>query len=509
MEQRRRALLACVVVLVAAAGVVRLQAEEPMVFSVLYNESAETPFQEDWLILKEYEDRMGVRLDVIVGDDENYAPVVTTALESGLAPDIILKVWPDEVEAYAASGKLLPLSDYMEYMPHFQSYVDELGLAQEIDNLRAADGKLYILPGFQRGTQVQQWIYRKDLFASHGLAAPETYDELYDALLLLHSMYPESTPLSACWGGAHLLAIMGAGYGIPAGWNGSRYYDDEEDAWAYAPATDAYREMLRYLHRCYSAGILDPAIYNQSFDEYLAKLQDGRAFVTVTWISSGFDNWNQALEENGVTGGEWAPFPVPASTIGVRALPAVPLVRKGLVIPARVAAEAYLEDLLRFVDWAVYSEGGRVLTAWGVEGVTYALTGSGRELLPHVISPKTPEGEADLIGTYGFATLFDLNENAEFEDYKRPDDIALFLEASRQAGETLAPTPNLELSESAQTAIAALKPALDAYASSSSERFVIGELSLEEDWQRYMLELENRGYQALEAIWNSAWNSAT
>ena len=509
MRVRRAALRAHVTLLVVGLAMFSVFANQPIVFSVLYNESTETPFQEDWLILQEYARRRGVQLDIIVGDDENYAPAVATALESGQAPDIILKVWPEEAERYAASGMLLPFSEYGDFMPYFRAYIEERNLEGEIESLQAADGKLYILPGFQRGTQVQQWIYREDLFSAHALATPETYDELYDALLLLRNLYADSSPLSACWGGAHVLAMMGAGYGIPAGWNGTQHYDATEDAWRFAPATEAYRELLRYLHRCYLAGILDPAIYNQSFDEYLAKIQDGRAFVTVTWISSGFASWNRALEQNGIPGGKWAPLPVPESTLGLRALPAVPLFRKGLVVPAQVASEPYLEDLLRFLDWAVYSEEGRILTAWGVEGMTYQLTDSGRELLPHIISPRTPNGDTDLTGKYGFATLFDLNENAEFEDYKRPTDIACFLEQSREAGETLAPTPSLRLNQAAQTAIAALKPNLDGFAATASERFVIGELSLEEDWGGYLQELENRGYRTLEAIWNTAWDGAS
>ncbi len=505
MKQGRAILVSMVAFAIVALATISGVAEKPQVFTVLYNQSAEAPFQQDWLILREYEALRGVKLDVLVADDENYTPAVETAIESGQAPDIILKVWPEEIEGYAAAGLLLPFSDYLEFMPYFQAYIEQHDLAGEVDRLRAADGKLYILPGFQRGTQVQQWIYRKDLFESHDLGVPGTYDELYEDLVLLHGLFPDSDPLTACWGGAHLFAIMGAGYGIPAGWNGTRYYDEDVDAWKYAPATDAYREMLRYLHRCYASGVLDPDIYDQSFEEYVAKLEDGRAFATVTWISSGFDNWNQALEANGVSGGEWAPLPVPESTIGLRALPAVQRFRKGLVVPSRVAAEPYLEQLLRFLDWAVYSKQGMDLTTWGVGGVTYRQTQLGRVLLPNIIGPKTPDGETDMTAEYGFATLFDLNEDPEFEDYRMPDDIVLFLEQSREADETLPPVPRLELSQTSQVAIDTIKKSLDEFSAAVSERFVTGELNLDDAWSDYVQDLEDRGYKTLEAIWNSAW----
>ena len=494
-------LLLLVVLLVGVLGV----AQQPQVFTVLYNEIAEMPFREDWLILAEYQQRKNVRLEIQLGDDEDYAGDVANVLESGRAPDIILKVWPEDVETYAASGMLLAFSDYAEWMPYFAEYGDRWDLTEEIDRLRLADGKFYILPGFQRTAQVQQWIYRRDLFEKNGLGTPETYDELFDALVLLREADPSATPLTACWGGAHLLAMMGAGYGIPAGWAGDRLYDAVEDAWRYAPATEAFRELHRYLHRCYVTGILDPAMYTQSVEAYLEKLQDGRALVAVTWISSGFENWNRALREHGIADGEWAPLPVPESTVGIRALPAVDPFRKGLAVPARVAQEPYLEDLIRFLDWAVYSEEGMTLTAWGVEGVTYEENDTGRALLPHIASPRTPEGETSLTAAYGFATLFDLNENVEFEDYKRPDEIVVFLERSMAAGETAQPAPRLDLDSNALQAIDAIGPGLAAFATDASERFVLGVLDLETEWDVYMASLEERGFRTLEAIWNAVW----
>ncbi len=79
---------------------------EPVVFSVLYNERESTPFQEDWLILEEYEKRQNVLLDFRLGDDADFDREIVLTLESGNIPDIILKVWPNTIESYAADGIL-------------------------------------------------------------------------------------------------------------------------------------------------------------------------------------------------------------------------------------------------------------------------------------------------------------------------------------------------------------------------------------------------------------------
>ena len=475
-------------------------------FSILFNEREEAPYQADWLVFSEYQDRMGVTLDVILGNDNNYIDDVRRLVESGQMPDIVLKVWPAEIETYASQGVLLPFSDYLDQLPEFARYIDENDLADEVESLYSSDGKLYILPGFQREIQVQQWIYRSDLFRLHSLPVPESLDELLAALQELKLIYPDSTPLTASWGGAHLFAIMGASYGIPAGWHGTRAFNDVLDRWEFAPATDSYREMLSYLRRCYDAGVLDPEIYTQSFDEYLLKMQDGRAFASVTWISSGFDNWNTALRENGVDGGQWEPLRVPRSTIGLSLLPAVDSFRKGLIVPARMSADPNLKELLAFLDWAVYSEEGRTLTAWGVEGITYTQTEAGKSLLPSVISPRTPDGELDLATDFGFASLFDLNENAEFEDYKKPDNIVSFLQESLLADETANPLPQLVLDTGSLQAVGEIKPSLDTYAAEASKAFVTGEMDIDLDWDSYLTQLESLGLRTLETIWNLAWS---
>ena len=478
----------------------------PHTFSLLYNEKESVPLQEDWLILEAYKERRSVSFDVRTANDADYEGAIIEILESGNVPDIVLKAYPRSVEGYAAEGILLPFSDYEDLMPHFRTYIADRGLQSEVDKLRLENGKYYILPGFQRRIQVQQWIYRRDLFEAHGLGTPGTYDELFDALVILKKAYPDTAPLTACWGGAHLFAMMGAGYGIPAGWSGTRHYNVEMDRWHYAPVTDNYRAFLGFLSRSYDAGILDPDTFSQSVDDYTAKLVDGRGLVTVSWITSGFSSWNDELNENGHPEGEWAPLPVPESTWGLRALPPVDPFKKGLIVPSPVMNEPYLEDLLRFLDWAVYSEEGRELTAWGIEGVTFEERDDGKAFLSHVKTPKNPEGTVDATAEYGLNTLFDLTENEAYEDYKKPPEITAFLKASLEAGETADMPPRLELGSDAIDATGIIQEGLDAYVAESTRGFITGDLSIEEDWDDYAAELERRGYETLEEIWNSTWS---
>jgi len=474
-------------------------------FTVLYNEKEELPFRSDWTILEEYKNIKNVSLKIFTGDDSSYIDSVEEYITSPNPPDIILKCYPGEITNYINSGLVLPISDYIEKMPHFQKYMTENNLWDLVDDLRLSNGKFYILPGFQRQTQVQQWIYRADVFRDNGLEVPETYNDLYESLKFLKNKYPEGSNISASWGGAHLFAMMGAGYGINAGWAGFQSFDSKSNTWFFTPASENYREMLTYLNKCYDAGILDPDIFTQTNEEFISKLLNNKSFVTVTWISSGFDNWNKTLETNGFPGAEWAPLAVPESTIGISALPAVNQFRKGLVISASAAEKNYFDELLSFIDWAVYSDEGMTLTTWGIEGFTYEEDSSGKSYLPFVEFPGNENGSINITAEYGFNTLFDLNENNEFADSKKPDYIVDFLEASIARGDINGPLPSLLLTDNESEVTHIIIDNMSNYLNESTIDFITGDLDPIKDWNNHINELEKRGLKVLENTWNTAW----
>ena len=471
---------------------------------MLFNETKSTPLKDDWLVLAEYEKRKNVIFDIQVADDAYYENAINIALRTGTPPDIILKVWPQTISEFANDGFLLPVSDYYDQMPFFKAYIESHNLEKELQTLKNENGKYYLLPGFQRKIQVQQWIYRKDLFEKNNLDAPKTYDELFNSLVLLKEKYPFTTPISATWGGAHLLSMIGAGFGIPAGWGGNQLFDTQTNRWLFAPATENYKEMCIFLNRCYNAGILDPAFLTQNENDFYEKIQDGRVLVTVTWVTSGFYNWNEALKKNGFTNGEWVPLPVPESPMGVRALPSVDSFRKGLSLSVQVKDKLYFEELLQFIDWALYSEEGQTLTYWGIEGLTYQESEEGKTFLPFIATPKNPEGTINIKAEYGMNTFFNSVENDEFEDYKKPREIVTFLNESLKNNDATEPSPPFITGEETIKAINILSNSLNPYVSTTTNKFITGELDINNYWNRYLKKLTNYGYKTLESIWNSS-----
>jgi len=140
-----------------------------------------------------------------------------------------------------------------------------------------------------------------------------------------------------------------------------------------------------------------------------------------------------------------------------------------------------------------------------VDGITFEQTPNGKSFLPQIQTTINPDGVFDMTEEYGLAALFDLNENEEFEDYKKPAEIVEFLERSLEAGETAEMPPQLRLSSTALEAISTIKGTIEAYADEASHDFITGHLNINKDWDNYIHGLEQRGYLTLEAIWNTAW----
>jgi putative aldouronate transport system substrate-binding protein len=479
--------------------------KDSLTFSLLVNNKEGTEIKPDWLIIKEIERRKNIRFTIKAVPDAVYGKVLGELLQSNDIPDIVMKIWPDQAASFAAAGTLLPISDYEYLMPNFIKYIDANNLRPELEKLRDENGKYYLLPGYQREVQVQQWIYRKDLFDKHGLAIPASYDDLFQSLVFLKGKYPDSVPISACWGGAHLFAMMGAGYGISAGWNGDRMYDSKNDRWAYAPGTTAWREMFRFLNKCYMAGILDPELFTQDPALYNKKLVDGRTFVTVSWITSGFKAWDKQLADNGFPGAYWTPLMVPKSTIGIQALPAVNQFRKGVVIPARVIREPYFKALMGFLDWIFYSEEGRSLSVWGAEGSTYSVAGGRKSYLPTIKSYGNPNASLEASRDFGLNVMFDLCEVPDYEDSKKPPEIVEFLNQTLSRRLTARMDPPLTLSSDDLDTIKIFNAGLASYVNEMIKAFVTGTASIDSGWKDYTDSLEKKGAGKMENIWNSAW----
>ena len=126
----------------------------------------------------------------------------------------------------------------------------------------SADGNIYALAGWwgDINDYVPDYLYiRQDWLDNLGLEMPRTIDELYDVLVAFKEQDAngngdpnDEIPLATKNGIWQLYYLMtGFGYDTNSLW-----YVDEAGEVHYAAVEEQYREMLEFLNKCYSEGLI-------------------------------------------------------------------------------------------------------------------------------------------------------------------------------------------------------------------------------------------------------------
>src|SRR5690606_14612300 len=278
-----------------------------------------------------------------------------------------------------SSGAILPVSDYIDWMPNFKDKVEKWDLDGYLDGLRQKDGKFYVLPGLHENVwQDYTLMVRKDIFDANNIPLPTTWDELHDALVKLKEIYPDKTPYSDRWKFDSTINFASGSFGTIGGWglgNGA-YYDRENDEFVFAPATDEYKEMVTYFHSLVAEGLLDRESFTQEDDQAEAKFVNGDSFVMAT-------NFQELVRIRGIMNDTMGEGKYEIVKINVPGGPAGhqlngTKLENGIMISSKAKDEPNFKAMMQFIDWLYYSDKGQELTKWGVEGEHFAKDESGK-----------------------------------------------------------------------------------------------------------------------------------
>jgi putative aldouronate transport system substrate-binding protein len=123
------------------------KATAPLSFTFLFSDQPTYPYKKDWLLFTKMASDNNVTLEPTIVPQSDYEQKRSLLISSGKAPEIIAKTYPGQESAYVSSGAVLPVSDYVDLMPHFQDKIKKWKLEPEIAGLTQEDGKYYVLPG--------------------------------------------------------------------------------------------------------------------------------------------------------------------------------------------------------------------------------------------------------------------------------------------------------------------------------------------------------------------------
>lgn len=508
--------------------------DEPVTYSMFFSDANWYPLVERWQtegVFAKITERTNVTLDITSYDSGSYDEKIALNINAGESAYIIPKVY-DESE-FVDGGAVVPVSDYVQYMPNYQNFVETYNMQPDIDTITRADGKYYRLPGMlEQPLQDYTFILRKDLFDAAGVdvAGMEetwTYEDLYNALvdvkayMVSEGMCSEDDYIwSDLWSGSesgqnsggNLLKIIGAAYGVPSGWAVSDCitYDQEQGQWYLSSTTEEYKEFITIVNKFVEGGILDPETFTQDDTTATSKFYRGES-VIMSVNRGQYATFLTGLDE-GVGAGNYETYICVSPTGNNNFMAENTRLENGVMISTNALEELGEEDfikMLRFVDWLWYSDEAYDLIKWGVEGETYEVVDGNKQLLDQwycgglgiAATDDTTQQDLRLELGYACGNFFYGHTVAQMTDNFSPQ-IQDYSNRVASYRDVRTINPALASTADENEMINLWKTPLIDNINTWTLQFITGQKDIETDWDAYVTSCENLNSVALVDLYN-------
>ena len=331
-------------------------------------------------IFQAIEKDTGVKINWDVVPASQYNTSMQTRLAAGTnLPDIISI--PGDTIKYAQDGLIIAIDELIKkYAPNTLKYFEADPLTKKV--LTTPDGHIYSLASVTTGTSYSDpyaWITRRDWLQRVGVKEPTTIDEFYTMLKAYKKAYKEQDangngdpndeiPLVVQYG-VWDLQRFGDAWGLRLfysyGWhpneNGIVEYD-----WLKPEA----KELVTWLNKLYTEGLLDPEFLSTGSDERTAKITRNIAGTSTAFINS-IETWDKALKQAGVADADHIALVPPAGPNGYKGHQEAygPISGEfGITKDCKNPVVA-----IKWLDYVYASEKGFLYTTFGIEGKSYIM----------------------------------------------------------------------------------------------------------------------------------------
>jgi putative aldouronate transport system substrate-binding protein len=489
-------------------------ATEPVTFSVLYRDHPNYPLNKDWLFFSQLADTHKVSFDLTSAPLSDWDAKKSLIISAGDAPELIPVTYPGQETQFVSGGSLLPISDYVKYMPNFQQKVKDWDLQPYIDNLKQADGKYYMLPGLYQSPQPQYSIaIRQDAWEKAGIKDdPKTWDDLKDDLETLKAANPGVWPWSDRWSTTNnnplgaTLQLAAPNFGTVAGWGfgNGLWYDQDSKKFEYAASTDGYKDLVSYFASLVKDGLLDPESVTQDDDTAKQKFGSGQS-LAISGNTQEITSYAKTFTDAGNTEAKVHLIRVPEGPAGDN-VASGSRVASGFMLSSKAAEQPNFLALLQFVDWLYYSDNGLQYAKYGVEGTTFTKDGDTRKLAADVDwNGVNPTGTKKLNADFGFSNGVWMLANGSSDELIQGLNTPAtndFVQAMADKKE-LPLTPSAPLDEMQQEQITLWQAALNDSVTQNTAAFILGQRPMS-DWDKWQTELKGLNVDQYVETYNQA-----
>ncbi len=252
---------------------------EPITIDVMVLDINDVSNWEENYYTKWLEEKTNIHVNFIPIPEENPIEQINLRIAADNIPDVIIG-FPFEsqtIQNYGTKGVFRPINDLIEkYGDEINHVFEEIPYAKGM--VTSLDGNIYGLPKINEcyhcSWYIKAWVY-KPWLDKLGLSMPETTDDFYNMLKAFKENDPngngiaDEIPLASAniddWAHCNLdQFIMNA---FVYNHRETRLYVDNKEV-VFAPATNEWREGLRYIQKLFSEKLISPQSLFQDYGQY-------------------------------------------------------------------------------------------------------------------------------------------------------------------------------------------------------------------------------------------------
>lgn len=450
------------------------EAPQSVTLTAMIVEQPGAPLTTDALVFAQVAKATGVSFEFSNVPGADFAQKAHTTLASNSLPDIMEGTNFNPTE-YIYAGAFLRLDELLASDgQNILSAYEEFGVEK---NAKFADGGYYeIYTLLERKFYLNNTI-NNDWLKETNQAMPTNMDELFNVLIAFRDAKSAEGGIPfGCgpWtgGGAALTNMVKKSFGATSG---IMLY---EDGFFFAPyeRQDRYKAAMAWLAKAYAENLLDPQMFSTTDDE-LVKLRN-------TGKIGFYSGWGDGYSTPQSYGIDLIPAPVmdtefgPGGEIITEPRSAYVMLTKTCKDPAAaIRAFNYL-----------YSEEGQLLTNWGIKDETYTEDAAGNKTFTDLIM-NAEEGSSVARYSRGLgAPHFPNIVRQEMEVLLNGPTV---LEVAEYVKDKAFPLqPRLSATQEESRELTQIMADIDKYIGECETKFVVGQMSVEEDFDKFIAQLE-------------------
>lgn len=461
---------------------------------------------EELPFFKEMEARTGIHISIELVPNTTAVEAFNLLIASGDLPDLIMQ--SESTKCYYTDGLDAAVDDgyFLDITPYLDNLAADYQTARTWDpetekQTITDDGR--VVAFWQCYTEGYQppWngmMIRQDWLDELNLEQPVTYDDWYNVLTAFKNEKGATAALQIGYEGHMFQGTFSAGYGV-----NDTFINVDKKA-MYGPVQEGYRQYVEMLAKWYAEGLVDPDF-----------LSGTSIFVPNTsLVASGASGaWADIytllnIREGLAEGMKLSPVPTPVQNAGDTVYVGLNTCGTGAGNYTVISTDTKYPELC--VKWCnyLYTEEGRLLANYGIEGETYEMVDGQPRFTEYITS--NPDGysfaEAMVLNTL-FPSLGCRYEWARETQVLSPKVLSCldvwrsnFVQDRSKA--YLMPS-GTSMTQAENTRYAAIMADVETYVKECTTKFITGEMGMDE-WDAYVKTIEDNGIEEAAALQQAA-----